>query len=79
MTPEQFVYWLQGYFELTDDTDRLSRREHIIRDHLNEVFAKKTTDRMRQTDITNVPATPRDGAGGTVMPPCCQNHNLLTR
>jgi hypothetical protein len=46
MTPEQFVYWLQGYFELTDDTDRLSRREHIIRDHLNEVFEKRTPDRQ---------------------------------
>jgi len=46
MTPEQFVYWLQGYFELTDDTDRLSKREHIIRDHLNEVFEKRTPNPM---------------------------------
>ena len=45
MTPEQFVYWLQGYFELSDDTDRLTKREHIIRDHLKEVFEKKTPDR----------------------------------
>lgn len=44
MTPEQFVYWLQGYFELSDDTDRLSRKEHIIRDHLKEVFEKRTPD-----------------------------------
>jgi len=42
MTPEQFCYWLQGYYELTNDTDRLSQRDHIIRDHLREVFKKVT-------------------------------------
>ena len=46
MTPEQFCYWLQGYYELTNDTDRLSQRDHIIRDHLNEVFEKRTPDRI---------------------------------
>lgn len=44
MTPEQFCYWLQGYFELSPDTDRLSQREHIIRDHLKTVFEKKTRE-----------------------------------
>lgn len=42
MTPEQFCYWLQGYYELTNDTDRLSQRDHIIRDHLQTVFQKVT-------------------------------------
>ena len=46
MTPEQFVYWLQGYFELADEGRGWSTREHIIRDHLQEVFEKKTPDPM---------------------------------
>jgi hypothetical protein len=61
MTPEQFVYWLQGYFELTDDTDRLSKREHIIKDHLQEVFTKRTPDRT-QPYVTPLEITP-NGTG----------------
>ena len=71
MTPEQFVYWLQGYFELSDDTDRLSKREHIIRDHLKEVFEKRTPDRSSGT-VTITPTVPYmpsgDGGSGTYFP-----------
>ena len=62
MTPEQFVYWLRGYFELSDDTDRLSRREHIIRDHLKEVFEKRTPDRVID------PTTTPNGTGEYINP-----------
>ena len=65
MNPEQFVYWLQGYFELTDDTDRLSKRERIIRDHLNEVFEKQTPNQT-QPYVTPLETTP----SGTGKPPC---------
>ena len=48
MTPENFVYWLQGYFELNDTagsgTLRLLREEQlkVIKDHLKLVLEKKT-------------------------------------
>lgn len=42
MTPEQFCYWLQGAFETMDAGRDLSKFDHIVRDHLNTVFYKKT-------------------------------------
>jgi hypothetical protein len=41
MTPEQFCYWLQGYYELTNNPDP-SDHERIIQDHLKTVFDKQT-------------------------------------
>ena len=49
MTPEQFVYWLQGFFEIADasgDSPSLTDTQAVmIRDHLKEVFHKMTPDR----------------------------------
>ncbi len=48
MTPENFCYWLQGFFEL-HDKGRFevidAERARIIRDHLREVFIKVTPER----------------------------------
>ena len=45
MTPEQFVYWLQGYSEITDGQSPTPEQWLIIQDHLKAVFDKKTPDR----------------------------------
>lgn len=45
MTPENFCYWLQGYFELTGITGLngiTPVQVNIIIDHLNLVFNKQT-------------------------------------
>jgi hypothetical protein len=59
MTPENFVYWLQGYFEITapggpaanvmrpGNIDYLrSDQLQVIRDHLKLVLEKKTPVRL---------------------------------
>ena len=40
MTSRDFCYWLQGYFEMTKETDATISAYQIakIRDHLNMVF-----------------------------------------
>ena len=43
MTPNEFCYWLQGYFELTDACCVNVKQAEIIRQHLDLVFEKKTT------------------------------------
>lgn len=53
MTPEQFGYWLQGAFETADEGRGLSKFDHIIRDHLEQVFYKKTQDYSVTTSIPN--------------------------
>lgn len=53
MTPEQFVYWLQGFFEISEvDLNKKNMSEtlsiqqvQVIRDHLKSVFDKQTPDR----------------------------------
>jgi len=59
MTPENFVYWLQGYFEINDAAGPgissaapgtlkyLNEKQiRIIQDHLNSVLEKKTAVRL---------------------------------
>lgn len=43
MTPEQFCYWLQGYAELATDDSLSPQQWAVIKDHLQQVFDKKTT------------------------------------
>ena len=45
MTPEQFVYWLQGYMEMANPSSLNMRETRIIKDHLALVFDKKTPER----------------------------------
>ena len=47
MTPENFCYWLQGYFEITDLNDKKELNEkqiEIIKNHLQLVLKKVTPD-----------------------------------
>jgi len=40
MTQEQFIYWLQGFMELSSEP--LTKREQMIKDHLKTIFHKVT-------------------------------------
>jgi len=58
MTPEQFVYWLQGFFELKDNNGGINAKQvQIIEDHLSIVFNKVTPN--RKPDVPT-PAGPID-------------------
>jgi len=41
MTPENFCYWLKGYFEITGYLDLNAERSKVVKEHLNLVFGKK--------------------------------------
>jgi hypothetical protein len=52
MNAQEFAYWLQGFFELTEDDKQLTKKQvKIIRDHLSLVFKKVTPDRSAGSDI----------------------------
>jgi len=56
MTTEHFVYWLQGFFELTDSKNLTEKQVKIIKDHLQLVFHKSTTNYVNTqllSDINN--------------------------
>lgn len=42
MTPENFVYWLQGYMEINDPKSLGEKETQIIKDHLQLVLKKET-------------------------------------
>ncbi len=42
LTPEQFVYWLQGFIETSNPKSINKEQTKIIKDHLNLVFNKVT-------------------------------------
>lgn len=44
MTPENFCYWLQGYFEIADTADLSKKQTRMIREHLGLIFTKVTED-----------------------------------
>lgn len=50
MTPEQFVYWLQGYMEMANPSSLNMRETRIIKDHLALVFDKKTPEREEEKE-----------------------------
>lgn len=58
MTPQDFAYWLQGFFELSNPTVLTSDQIEVIRKHLNLVFEDRTgcsTQRptqRQQPDVT---------------------------
>ena len=55
MTPEQFTYWLQGWFELNKTIDHRAGATpetlKVIEDHLQLVFTKVTPDRSDKVAI----------------------------
>lgn len=65
MTPEQFCYWLQGYYELSDEGRGLSQKDHTIRDHLKTVFEKATPSYTHSEPLTTKYVPPVPFPGGT--------------
>jgi hypothetical protein len=84
MTPENFVYWLQGYFELSDACYPLMKSPlagslggdqiQIIKDHLKLVLEKKTPDKKLPFSLNfppHIPVTP----SGIGTDPVYYSHN----
>lgn len=67
MTPEQFCYWLQGYFELEKPKTINFARMALINRHLQTVFKNVTEtkakyqDAQQSCDSTNLDTTPDAG------------------
>lgn len=51
MTQENFVYWLNGFLEISDAKKLNEKQVQIIKDHLALVFDKQTPNRNILTDI----------------------------
>lgn len=69
MSERDFVYWLQGFFELSGDLVLDTKQCEIIKDHLALVLEKKTPERS-QLYVPNIPIIPyREGPSPMYVPP----------
>ena len=48
MTPEQFIYWQKGFFEISESNSLSEKQVQIIKDHLDLCFNKVTPDRGKE-------------------------------
>lgn len=44
MTPENFVYWLQGFFEISNPKELNEQQIEVIKNHLGLVLTNVTDD-----------------------------------
>jgi hypothetical protein len=51
MNTVDFCYWLQGYFEVSGDTEISAEKAEIIKNHLDLVF-KHEIDPLRESETT---------------------------
>ncbi len=68
MTPEQFVYWMKGYVEISNNSDGIGSQEwQIIKDHLNQVFDKRTPDYSQNPNYLQPSGTIQTNPGTTFI------------
>jgi hypothetical protein len=51
MNETQFCCWLQGFFELSGESELTPLQVEIIKDHLSLVFKKETPNRISSNDL----------------------------
>lgn len=60
MTPENFCYWLRGFYEINGETTLTERQSKIISKHLNLVFAEEA----KNLPTVSEKSTPKKEATG---------------
>ena len=58
MTPEQFCYWLNGFFDLTDSKELNEEQVKVLRSHLDLIFNKQASgigEKKYSKDIFDLP------------------------
>lgn len=81
MTPEQFVYWLQGFMEVANPSTLTETQTQQIKDHLNLVFDKQTPDRTFPQEphtLPNTPYIPRWEIDPLTYRPICETSTSTT-
>lgn len=58
MTPEQFIYWLNGFMEIADPKTMDEKQVQILKDHIALVLKKETPNSSFSIPITVDSALP---------------------
>lgn len=65
MNSEQFCFWLQGFFEMTDSKNLSEAQVKMIKEHLGLVFQKVTPPLQKKGLLTDSPVK---GIIGAIKP-----------
>lgn len=79
MTPEQFTYWLKGFFEISNSEELTPTQVLIVKDHLNLVFNKVTPDRNNTycwKTVSYGDSNLREYPSGLINDTLASNYNL---
>lgn len=49
MDPHSFIFWLHGYFEISESNNLSEKQVQVIKDHLDLCFSKVTPDRSEKS------------------------------
>jgi hypothetical protein len=66
MTPENFAYWLQGFFEIAGTDELTETQVKMVKDHLALVFQKVTPDRSKKVKKKKKDVSPLEAAARAV-------------
>lgn len=64
MTPRDFAYWLQGFFEISDAKSLGEKEIAMIKEHLGLVFTKVTGDEAKTLTASSLGSYSHPGVGG---------------
>ena len=69
MQSRDFVFWLQGFFELTDPNNLTNEQVQLIKAHLDLVFKHDVSIKRKEMEhYTSVPAKPYIPSGPVITP-----------
>ncbi len=58
MNPQEFAYWLQGYFEISGSEELSKEQVEVVKKHLALVLTKVTGPTITITDKFSIPHYP---------------------
>jgi hypothetical protein len=72
MSPENFVYWVNGFFEISGSKTLTEEQVQVVKDHLELVLTKKTPD-------VTINSRPFNTAIDTTLIPCSSTNIDLSK
>lgn len=76
MTPENFCYWLQGFFEISNSPILTEAQVKMIRQHLALVFNKVTPPNQQVVTLPTIWSVPPNPMGPPLIDTKCQGVTL---
>lgn len=75
MTSRDFVYWLQGFFELSESAQLTEKQTELIKNHLSMVFLHDIDPSAGPPDVQELLNKLHEGQGNAAPKPVPNAHS----